>query len=228
MKIYRIFPIILQALIWIPCRLFFKFFVRIHIEGTENLRLVSGGPLLFASNHVSELDAVFIRSCLPFFWKGSGMFYVSRPPEFYKKGFGWRKYFYGGVIFKIWGAYPAYPGTHIYHESLRDIEEILKDGNSVTIFPEGKRSFDGVIHEARGGVSYLSYSVPCPIVPTRIKGFENATLKSLLSRKHSVTVVYGKPIFPQELFGNSTPVVNNTINNFREASVRVVERIHSL
>jgi len=219
---------ILQALIWIPCRLFFILFVRIQIQGAQNLKDISGKPLLLASNHVSELDAVFIRSCLPFFWKGSPMFYVSRPPHFYKKGFSWRRYVYGGKLFKMWGAYPAYKGSHVYNESLRDIEKILKKGNTFVIFPEGKRSFDGTVHEAHGGVGYLSHATQCPVVPMRIKGFEYANIKTLLTRKHTVTVCYGKPIFPQELFGNTTPVVNNEINDFKTAAKKVVAKINLL
>ncbi len=103
--------------------------------------------------------------------------------------------FYGGIFFKAWASYPVYVGLHDYAKSLKNHIEIVKDGGSVCIFPEGKCSSDGQINEARGGVAYLSYATRAAIVPTRFGGNFNLNFWDLFLRRRHLSISFGKPLY---------------------------------
>ena len=127
------------------------------------------------------------------------MFYVSRPRNFYIHS-GWRKYFYGGIIFKVWGAHPAVSGNHDYEISLRTHLDILHNGKSLLIFPEGRktRTGDVQVNDARGGAAYLSEMTGLPIVPVFMKGLYKMSLGDFLFRRREVIITYSKPVYPAE------------------------------
>ncbi|MEK9177844.1 MAG: lysophospholipid acyltransferase family protein [Patescibacteria group bacterium] len=221
MKPYFIPPLILQKIIWVPTRFLLRFFGRLHIHGLENLRNIKG-PIIFASNHSSETDVFLMPASLPFFSRFSPIFYVSREKSFYKNS-GWRQMFYGGTFFKAWGAYPVYVGLHDYAKSLANHIEIINDGGSVNIFPEGKRTTDGAIKTARGGAAYLSYATRAAIVPVRFEGNFNLTLKEFFTRRRHFAIFFGKP-----LYAMNDPNTSLSDNDFKMFANFVMERVKKL
>ena len=195
---YRLYPKLLQNLIWVPTRLIFKFFTHLKIGGLVNLNQLSPG-VIFAVNHASELDSIFLPASLPFLSRFSPMFYTSREREFYKTS-GWRQFFYGGLFFKLWGAYPVVPGIKNRDLSLTSHIQIIKDGGSVCIFPEGKKTKDGKLRTPQTGVSYLSWKTGAPVVPVAINGLFKIGLAGFFSRRQRVIILFGRPLFPTDLF----------------------------
>jgi 1-acyl-sn-glycerol-3-phosphate acyltransferase len=218
MKIYFIPPLILQKTIWIPTRFLLHFFGRLSINGLENLENIKG-PIIFASNHLSETDVFMIPASLPFFSRFSPIFYVSREKSFYSNS-GWRQIFYGGTFFKAWGAYSVSVGLRDYAKSLANHIKIIEDGGSVNIFPEGKRTPDGAIKEARGGVAYLSYATRAAIVPVRIEGNFRLSLKDFIIRKRRFAVFFGKPIYTM-----NDPNTSLADNDFKMLANYIMERV---
>lgn len=200
-------PLILQNSIWIPTRIVLRFFGHLEIYGLKNLKDVKG-PVIFAANHSSELDPILIPASLPFFSKFSPIFYVSREKSFYERTLT-KRIFYGGTFFKLWGAYPAKVGLKNYKLSLDEHSKILKEGGSVLIFPEGRKTRDGVIQEAKGGVAYLAKNTGAPIVPVAISGVFRTSYKNFYSRKISITVTYGEPIYIDSNFVSKTSIQTN-------------------
>src|SRR3989338_5383933 len=186
LPIHRVYPWLLQNLIWIPTRLLFKFFLRLKIEGTEHLAPLSPG-LIFALNHTSELDPVILPASLPFLSRFGPMFYTSRERAFYKTS-GWRQLFYGGLFFKIWGAYPVIPSLKDRDTSLNNHIEIIERGGSVCIFPEGGKSKDGNLRPPRSGVAYLSWKTGAPVVPVSIKGLYRLSPRDFIGRRRNVVL----------------------------------------
>jgi 1-acyl-sn-glycerol-3-phosphate acyltransferase len=85
--------------------------------------------------------------------------------------FGWRKYFYGGSLFKVLGAYPAYVGIRDYQASLINHIELLKNGKAVCIFPEGKLGMETYKPgEAKAGIGFLAEYTGTDIIPVQLKG----------------------------------------------------------
>src|SRR3989344_473831 len=225
---YRILPNILQRGIWVPTRLTLRFFVHFRITGWQQVASLPRG-VIFALNHSSELDAVILPASFPFLSILFPMFYLSRPRDFYKRS-GWRQYFYGGTLFLMWGAYPAPVNQHNYEASLKHHVTILQRGNSLCVFPEGGVSPDGTLRKGRGAVSYLSWRSGKPVVPVAIKGSWGMSIGDFLLRRKSISINFGDPIFPRELFLHcqGEPVVNATQNDFNTATVFIMSKISEL
>lgn len=220
--LYSISPLILQEIIWIPTRIILNFFIHLKIEGLENLNNINNTNhhyknVIFASNHTSELDPVLLPAALPFFSKFSPIFYASLSKGNYRKS-GWRQIFYGGFIFKLWGAHPIYTGLKDYEKSLINHIKILEDNKDLLFFPEGKITPDGNIGNARGGVAYLSKHTGRKIIPMAISGVYNMTLKDFFMRRRYAKVILGKAINPNELKNN----------NYRKEAEEVMNRVRMM
>lgn len=226
---YAISPNILQWLVWFPLRPLFKFFIHFKIEGVDKIKSLPGG-IIFAANHSSEFDPILIPSAMPFLSRYMPFFYLSRGSDSYTH-LGWyARLFYGGFFFKLWGAYPIQAGTHSYEKALSDHSRFISEGHSVCIFPEGKMQRDGVLGKGHGGVSYLAWKTNKPIVPVGISGAANMGLLGVLSRKRTVTIRFGPPLYQSELFErfDGHPIVNEERNDFTQAAELVMEKISRL
>jgi 1-acyl-sn-glycerol-3-phosphate acyltransferase len=202
-------PLFLQTLIWIPTRIILAVFVRFEVVGLENIEKIaelqqsekatknSRGKtgIIFAANHTSELDPILLPAALPFLSPLMPIFYTSRERDFYRAS-GFRQIFYGGALFKLWGAHPIKAGLKDYEKSLANHVEILKARKSVLIFPEGGIQGHGAVTgKARGGVAFLAAHTDCPIVPVHIIGANEISFSEFFSCKRKIILVFGKPIF---------------------------------
>ena len=225
-KWYFISPFVLQTFAWLLWRPVLAVFGRFEVEGLEHLKEVSG-PFIFAPNHTSELDAILVRTAPPIFSPIGPMFYTVLSTDYYRENreFGWRRFIYGGIFFKAFGAYPMATGKRDYSKTLANHERIIRDGGSVCIFPEGAFTRDGTLGEARGGVAYLSHATGAPIVPIAISGTFRLNLHDFLHRKRTIRVRYGKPMYPQELF--RSPEFTD-VNEEKEVAARVLGEVGKL
>ncbi len=193
-------PAILQTLIWIPTRIFFFLVIRLKITGWEKAEEESP-PVIFAANHRSQLDPIFIRACLPMFSRHQGIFYVSLSKENYRHHkFG--RFFYGGLFFKLWGAYPVYKGLGNYHLAFMHHIKILKSGRSVVIFPEGRVTKNNEPGVARSGIVHLAQITGAKIIPVRLDGTFSLSIKNFLFKHKPVRVSFGDPLSLSELTKN--------------------------
>jgi 1-acyl-sn-glycerol-3-phosphate acyltransferase len=173
--------LLLQFIIQIFVLSFLKIFFNFKIEGQkqviEKLKeyKTKEKGILFAPNHISEIDVLVVRFALPFIAPMMPMYYVSMTKDHYQTGkFGWRKYFYGGTFFKTLGAYPAYIGMRDYQASLINHIELLENGKAICIFPEGKMGMETFKPgEAKGGVGFLAEYTKTDIIPVQLKGLRN-------------------------------------------------------
>jgi 1-acyl-sn-glycerol-3-phosphate acyltransferase len=165
-------------------RLFTKALTRITIEGAVD-EIPREGPVIIAANHASNLDAVVIGSWLipkigrRFQWLGK------------KELFDW----------PIVGFLARHGGVHPVDRSTADVEayrlarRILDEGHVLFVFPEGTRSADGTLHEARDGVATLALRSGAPVVPVAISGSDRVWPRGrMLPRPGGrVTVRVGSP-----------------------------------
>ncbi len=187
-----VLPYTLQKIGYIVFFLIYKIFVRIEIKGQGNLE-DKPGPFIFAMNHTHELDATTFPLMLPFFSRHFPLIFVAASQERYKT-FGWRGFLYGGKFFNALGAFSVFSGQQNYAYALQTHERLLKQGYSVCIFPEGKRTLDGNLGPARGGLGYLAYASGVEVVPVAINTFYNITLKDFFLRKRKVVLQVGAPM----------------------------------
>lgn len=212
---YSIAPRILQTLAWYPGRWMLDYFGRLEIVGRENLdrvkKMKGNRGVIFALNHVSELDPIIVLAGLPPFSKLFPMFYVGAPDEsFNHNKFGWRRHIYKSWFFRSWGSYPIRAGLKNYEEALTHHLGILDDGQSLTIFPEGGITKDGILREGKGGVAFLANKTDSIIVPVSIAGVFNITKSEFFGRARKIVLTYGKPLEKKELFSNpSNPILDD-------------------
>lgn len=200
---YKVVPHAIQILVTSVYWPFMKFFLHYSVSGLENIKDLPNKTAIFAANHTSELDPILVTMILRRVPGFLPIFYVSREKSFYVNS-GWRQIIYGGLVFRMCGAYPVYTGQHDYEKSLKNHLSLLEQGNSICIFPEGKRSKDGKVGEARGGVAYMSFRTGKPIVPVAISGIHSLTLKDFLLRRRTLKITIGKPFYPKDLFTDLT------------------------
>lgn len=196
--LYRLYPLILQAIIGTIARFFFSFFGRLKVSGLEHLRNLSKGVIL-APNHASELDPILMWVALPYFSAFKPLFYTSRGKGLYSRS-GWRQRFYGGLLFKLLGAYPVILGVRNYEKSLSTHIKLLKKGETIVIFPEGTRTIDGNIQGGKGGVMYLAEKANAPIVPVVIDGTFHLGFLDFFLRRRKIKITFGKPIYTKDIF----------------------------
>ncbi len=171
---------ILQSLLWVPGQVALRFRFGYRVVGLENLKKIVSrrNGVLFVVNHRTQLDPVFVAAILPFFSLLRPMHFMSLPPaEYAHLPFG--RHIYGGFLFKIFGAYPAYRGLKDYEVALRHHIRLLKEGKSVCIFPEGgiTKHPEGKPQKARPGVAYLAKRTGAVIVPVALTGIKKIEVR---------------------------------------------------
>lgn len=194
MRLNAIIPYLQQTLLWPIIRPLLVLFFSFRTRGLE--QSASLAQAIFAVNHSSEWDVVMFTAAFPFFSRFKPLYFVSRKKEFYSSPrFGWRRLFYREWYFTLWGGIAAPEGLHDYAQSLKKHRAALKEGYSLLIFPEGKMTRDGALHEGHGGVGYLALTTGIPVVPVRITGTFNLTLRQILTSAATVGVNFGEPLY---------------------------------
>ena len=134
-----------------------RIFWRIKFHGTENIPQNLPGGLLIVPNHQTYFDPFWI--CIP----------IRRKFRFmaWDKAFEW---FLVGDMIRYLGAFPVNleRGSK---ETLKQAVRALKDGATLTIFPEGEREFsDGKMLEFKSGAIKIAMLANVPILPVTIRG----------------------------------------------------------
>lgn len=217
--------VILQKIGYIIFWPIHRFFFHLEINGKDNLKELNS-PIIFAPNHTSELDVTAIPQILSFFSKFFPIYFVCNPPKEYVKSFGLRGYFYGGKFFELLGGYPIFQGTGDYEKSLTHHLNLLKLKRNICIFPEGKRTRDGNINPARGGLGYLVYKTEATVIPIAINTFFGITKEDFWNRKRRVIINILKPIARNEFFPDANKIPQT--EDFHSVGDKVLDRIKSL
>lgn len=220
MKISTLTASCAQHLVWPLVRSLYS----LDVVGVEHVTQ-AGRPLIFASNHLSEIDPLLLVAALPFDSNYLPLVFVSREPSFYAGVKSWRRFFYGGILFKLIGALPAYPGLHNYNRALIHHLCALQNNQSVAIFPVGKRHADTDIAGARGGVAFLACETNTPIIPVRIRAVPQTGKKRWLTRK-KYQIIFGEVCSFASLT-TSMPALGEK-NEYEQKAFILMERIISL
>ncbi len=176
-------------------------FAWIRVDGLENLKSLDG-PVIFASNHQSSLDApVILRSLPPHrrYKVAPAMGKEFFRAHFYpKKHTRWEwflksiEYYLASLLFNTFPIPQRETGTR---QTLRYIGELVDEGNSILIFPEGERTDKGEIKEFQPGVGMIASMLNIPVVPVYLEGVFRVLHRSWrFPRPGRVRVVFGPPL----------------------------------
>ena len=118
-------------------------------------------------------------------------------------------------------------GLRDYAKSLDNQIRILRDGGSICIYPEGKKTTDGRIQPAKGGVAYLALATGRPIIPVRIEGLFRFSFADFFARRRRLAVSFGAPMYSAASLA-SRPGFVPTAHDFKRYANDVMDRIRAM
>jgi long-chain acyl-CoA synthetase len=179
--------------------------------------------VIFASNHQSFMDGPVIMAALPPRWRfrvapamGKEMFAA----HFFPAQHGRVAWFTNSLNYYLavffFNAFPLPQREAGARQTLRYIGEVLAGGDSLLIFPEGRRSETGAIDAFRPGIGMIASKLGAPVVPVRIDGLQHVLgVGARMARPGRVRVDFGAPL---RLVGEDYEALARTV----EAAVRAL------
>lgn len=196
-------------------RLFCRAMTRVAIEGPID-EIPREGPLIIAANHASNLDVPVIGSWLiPRI--GRRIHWLGKKELFDWPIIGW--------VAANGGVHPVDRGGADV-QAFRLAQRIVDEGHVLFVFPEGTRSPDGVLQEARDGIALLALRTGAQIVPIGISGTDRVWPKGqrLPHPGGHVTMRVGRPFRP----ANELPEGTDRATAKRLATRLIMGRIAEL
>jgi cytidylate kinase len=167
-------------------------FASVHIDGLEHIPRT--GAVILAINHISNADAFVTGSWITPALRKRRIHWLGKKELFDWPGFGWLA---------------ARGGVHPVDRDSADIEafrlatRILEAGYVLLIFPEGTRSSNGELQEAKDGLAMLALRTGAAIVPVGINGSDRVWPKGrkipLPIPRRTVTVHVGTPFHASDV-----------------------------
>jgi long-chain acyl-CoA synthetase len=178
-----------------------RVFAWIRVEGRQRLADLEG-PVIFASNHQSLMDGAVIMAALPPRWRYRVAPAMSKElfaAHFFPQQHGRLAWFTNSLNYYLaalfFNAFPLPQREAGTRQTLRYIGEVLEQGFSILIFPEGRRSETGAIDTFRPGVGMIAARLGVTVVPVRIDGLQNVLRVGWrMARPGRVRVAFGAPL----------------------------------
>lgn len=168
------------------------------VFGAENLP--KDGPMIVCANHVSLVDPVFLGLEMK-----QPLHYIAKKEVFDVPIFG--------AIVRALGAFPVdREGKDL--KAIRTCMSVLKDGNTLGIFPEGTRVFNGKKSEAKAGIALIAKRSNATLIMAHI-----VPKKSRVRPFTKTKVYFAKPVKYDDLCGDL---------DYAEASKKILDTIYSL
>ena len=185
--IFKLVPeFLMRFLIWMLIHTFY----RVKKEGLENIP--EEGACVLVCNHVSFVDALVIGGC------------IARPVRFVMD----HRIFKIPVlnfVFRTAGTIPIAPAKEdpvMLERAYERIDEYLRAGEVVCIFPEGRITDNGELYPFKKGISRIVERTPVPVIPMALRGLWG----SFFSRWGGTAMRYPRGIFSSIALAIGHPV----------------------
>jgi len=181
---------LIHALLRFICKIFF----RLEARGIQNIP--ASGNYILTPNHTSYLDGFVLLLSLPF--------------SYFRNTYtlGLRDFFTGivkGWLAKISHVIPI-DSTAYLNKALQTSAYVLRNGYSLSVFPEGGRSLDNTLMEFKKGVGILAIETGVSVVPVYIEGAIDALPRSAFwPRPAKITVTFGSPLLASDIDFSKKP-----------------------
>lgn len=187
------------------CRPIMKVFYR--YKFINNNSIPHEGAYIIASNHMSFSDPVLLG-----LGQRRRLFFMAKQELFKNK-------FFGGLI-RALGAFPVERGAGD-GKAIKTGEDLIKEGNVMTIFIEGGRTKTGEFMRPRSGCALVAQQMQVPVIPACI------TITGNPKHRFAKRVIhFGAPLTPQQLgltpdgdrrqLKNATNMIMDEIKKMRE------------
>ncbi len=176
------------------------------IVGTENLPTAGNGQrLMLCCNHISVLDPVFLLAA------------QRQPISFMAKSELFSNRFNRWLLGTVMGAFPVERGKGDTG-AVEHAEALVESGTILGIFPQGTCRRTRELGLPKSGAALIACRTQATVIPACL------VTKSFHVRPfRRVTVVFGKPLTPQEL-----QLENTAHPQLRPASRKLMESIDAL
>ncbi|MBA3641020.1 MAG: AMP-binding protein [Acidobacteria bacterium] len=179
-----------------------RIFMHTRVRGLEHLQNIDG-PVIFAANHQSHLDTLAILDVLPPRWRyriAPAMLKEFFTAHFHPEQFTVRERFTSSANYYLaslfFNAFPLPQRELGARDALRYIGGIVDRGDSILIFPEGKRTDYGEIIRFQSGVGMMASRLALPVVPVRLSGLDRILHHTWTRPKRGrAEVVFGPPMW---------------------------------
>ena len=180
-----------KALVNGPVRIVIKGIASPQVNGVDRLqdlaRKDTPPAVIFTPNHHSHLDTAVMATAVPNPWR-SKLVVAAAADYFFDKR--WK----AAMAALSLNAIPI-DREMTGRKSADMIRELVEDGWSLVIYPEGGRSPDGWGQEFKGGAAYLSIRTGAPVIPVFIDGTGALFGKGMKRPRFGTTkVVFGHPL----------------------------------
>lgn len=214
-KVYRLINIIVYGLGYYLAKILFKILCRCKVYGKKNVP--KKGGCLIAPNHASFVDPHLVGSSCP-----REIYFFARSTLMKKKVFE--------ILLDLWNCIPVDRDTPT-PGSLKKAISVLRNGHALLVFPEGTRTEDGNLQEAKLGLGYIAQKAKVPIVPVYVYGTYDVLPKGAKKIKfRKVAVLFGKPLDFQNDYqtkGNEE-IYQNISNRVMESIIGLKKEYESL
>lgn len=189
-----------------PLRLLVQGLAAPDVVGLDRLRdltnLDEPPAVIFAPNHHSHLDTGLMITSIPLCWRRDLV--VAAAADYF-----FDQHWKAALSALSLNAIPI--DREVTSRRSSDMfRDLVADGHSLLIYPEGGRSPDGWGQEFKGGAAYLSSRTGAPVVPVFIDGTGAIFGKGMKRPKPGRTkVVFGAPLRPMD--GENTRRFNSRI-----------------
>ena len=178
-----------------------RLFAWIRVHGLEHLAAI-GGPVVFAANHQSFIDPAVILAALPRTMRYRVVTAMAKDffaPHFHPEGHTRRARFTSGVnyylVTALFNAFPLPQREAGARHALRYAGELIGSGNSLVIFPEGRRTVGDAIAAFQPGAAMIAARLDVPVVPVRLRGIDVVLGEGQrMARPGRVEVRFGPPL----------------------------------
>jgi 1-acyl-sn-glycerol-3-phosphate acyltransferase len=155
--------------------------VKVNVTGLENIN--NQGPYIFVSNHQGWFDIFAAIGKLPFHFSWLAKVELFKVPVL------------GAAMSRAGYVSIDRRDRRKAMNSLNNAAEVIRQGTSIFIFPEGTRSADGVIRDFKKGWLVLATKSQQPVVPISISGsYRILPKKSWTIYPGEIRFSIGKPI----------------------------------
>src|SRR5215472_362013 len=163
-----------------------RLWLGLRVTGLEHVPAT--GPALLVSNHQSILDPPLIGGATP-----RQIFFLAKAELFQIPLFG-----------RLIRALHARPVRREGSDpsALKTAARLLEEGKALLVFPEGTRSIDGRLGEAKPGIGMLAVVSGAPVIPAYISGtLESLPKGAIRPRRSQVSVRFGPALHFKALTG---------------------------
>ena len=187
---------------WLLMRSFVRIVWGFRSSGTD--KIPSEGPLIIASNHVSNWDPILLGAGCP-----RELYFMAKEELF-------RNPLLGALV-RAYNAMPIRRGA-LDRRALRAANDVLKGGNVLLMFPAGTRNESGEVGDPKFGVGFIACMNEATVVPAYLSG-ANALRHTPFRGNTGLELLFGDPI---------TATKASSSDEYRAFSRRVAEEIRKL